>query len=157
MPRDARITSRIMAAVRSRHTKPELLLRTALWRRGLRYRLHTKLPGKPDIVFPGSKVAVFVDGDFWHGNAWRIRGMANFDEQFEGINNAEFWRNKILANMARDEYVNQRLSADGWMVVRVFESQLAGNIDHIVAQIETAVRSRRQQGKKSTARLRDVD
>lgn len=157
MPRDAKITSRIMAAVRNRNTKPELLLRAALWRRGLRYRLRTKLPGKPDIAFPGSKVAVFVDGDFWHGNAWRIRGMASFDEQFEGMNNADFWRNKILTNMARDEAVNQKLRASGWMVIRVFESQLASSIDQIVAQVEEAVRSRRPQGKKATSRLRDGD
>ena len=66
-PRDPKITSRIMAAIRGRDTEPERLLRSALFRRGLRFRLHAKLPGRPDIVFRRVRVAVFVDGDFWHG------------------------------------------------------------------------------------------
>jgi DNA mismatch endonuclease (patch repair protein) len=129
-----------MAAVRNRDTKPELALRAALWRRGLRYRLRLKLPGKPDIIFPGRKVAVFVDGDFWHGNAWRVRGMPSFDAQFTNINNAEFWRKKILANIERDSKVNEILSASGWTVFRVFESRLLGDIEDVATQIEMLVR-----------------
>ena len=148
MTRDAETTSRIMARVRNRDTKPELALRKALWRRGLRYRLHVKLPGKPDIIFPGRQIAVFVDGDFWHGNAWRVRGMRSFDAQFTNINNADFWRKKILANMERDSNINVILSASGWTVFRVFESQLDRDIESVVSQIEFLVRT--EPGKSVT-------
>jgi DNA mismatch endonuclease, patch repair protein len=142
MTRDAEVTSRIMAAVRNRDTRPELALRAALWRRGLRYRLRVKLPGKPDIVFPGRKVVVFVDGDFWHGNAWRVRGKPSFDAQFDGMNNADFWRKKILTNMDRDAKVNETLSTSGWTVVRVFESRLAVDLEGVAAYIDSIVRDR---------------
>src|SRR5438309_2126139 len=72
--RDPKVTSRIMAAVRGKNTEPEWLLRRALFRRGLRFRVHVKtLPGRPDIVFSSVRVVVFVDGDFWHGAGWRER------------------------------------------------------------------------------------
>ncbi|MFG3710201.1 very short patch repair endonuclease [Micromonospora sp. NPDC047730] len=145
MTRTPEVTSRIMAAIPNRDTKPELVLRSALWRRGLRYRLRTKLLGKPDIVFSAQRVAIFVDGDFWHGNAWRARGMASFDAQFERMRNSEFWRAKILANMRRDEEVNERLAADGWTVYRVFESRLAQEIEMVVLEIESLVRPEAQQ------------
>lgn len=141
--RDPEVTSRIMAAVRSRDTKPEIALRSNLWRRGLRFRIHSKLFGKPDIVFPSARLAVFVDGDFWHGNAWRIRGLASFDAQFENLNNGAFWRAKIEANIARDEHVNSVLSADGWMVYRVFESRFNAEPGRVSHEIESLVRDRR--------------
>ena len=154
MSRDAKVTSRIMASVRSRDTKPELVLRTALWRRGLRYRLRIKLPGRPDMVFPGRKIAIFVDGDFWHGNAWRVRGMPSFDSQFTNMNNADFWRNKILTNMARDSNVNEALSAAGWTVFRVFESRLLGDIEGVVAQVESLVREDKAEAKMGSRVIR---
>jgi DNA mismatch endonuclease, patch repair protein len=141
--RDPEITSRIMAAVRSRDTRPEVALRSMLWRRGLRFRVRNKLTGKPDIVFPSARLAVFVDGDFWHGNAWRTRGFPSFEAQFEKINNAAFWRAKIEGNMARDLHVNAGLSAAGWQVYRVFESRLKGEPEHVVDEIEELVRDRR--------------
>ncbi|MBF6254048.1 very short patch repair endonuclease [Nocardia farcinica] len=141
--RDPKVTSRIMAAVRNRDTKPEVALRRALWQRRLRFRVRTKLIGKPDIVFPGSHVAVFVDGDFWHGNAWRVRGLSSFDAQFERMNNPEFWKAKLETNMARDATVNSKLTEDGWFVYRVFESRLATDIDGVADEIEQLVRGRR--------------
>jgi DNA mismatch endonuclease, patch repair protein len=138
--RDPKVTSRIMAAVRNRDTKPELALRSALWRRRLRFRVRTKLVGKPDIVFPGPHVAVFVDGDFWHGNAWRVRGLPSFDAQFERMNNPEFWKVKLETNMARDATVNLKLAEDGWSVYRVFESRLSKDLDGVVDEIEQLVR-----------------
>ena len=143
MMRDPKITSRIMSAVRNRDTRPELVLRSALWRRGLRYRLRVKLLGKPDIVFPSRKVAVFVDGDYWHGNAWRVRRLSSFEAQFDGMNNAEFWRSKITTNMERDSKVNEALSSSGWTVIRVFESQLVNDIEGVVGQIDAIVRGDR--------------
>ena len=74
--RDAQTTSKIMAAIPSKDTEPELLLRRALWKNKLRYRVnYKKLPGKPDIVFTKHHVAIFCDGDFWHGHNWAIRGI----------------------------------------------------------------------------------
>jgi DNA mismatch endonuclease (patch repair protein) len=132
-----------MAAVHSRDTKPELALRHALWRRGLRYRVRTAIHGKPDIVFPRARVAVFVDGDFWHGNAWRIRGLPSFESQFERIANSQFWRDKLTANMARDAEVTASLTTEGWRVYRVFESRLAANLPEVVSEIEALVRDLR--------------
>lgn len=142
MSRDQAVTSRIMSAVHSRDTKPEIALRRALWRRGLRYRVRSAVHGKPDIVFPRARVAVFVDGDFWHGNAWRIRGMPTFESQFERIKNSQFWRDKLTANMARDAAVTASLTAEGWEVYRVFESRLATDLARVVSEVEALVRKR---------------
>lgn len=112
-----------MAAVRSRDTAPERLLRSALFRRGLRFRLHGKaLPGRPDIVFATRRVIVFVDGDFWHGGGWKQRGFARLEDQF--ARNADFWIAKIQANMARDRKVTRQLRRLGWTVIRLWESQV---------------------------------
>ncbi|HEX7901395.1 MAG TPA: very short patch repair endonuclease, partial [Planctomycetota bacterium] len=81
--RKAAVTSRIMSAVRSRDTVPELLLGKALRRLKLRFeRCAADVPGTPDLVFRARGVAVFVDGDFWHGNSWRLRGCADLETQF---------------------------------------------------------------------------
>ena len=140
--RDPAVTSRIMAAVRNRDTKPEIALRRALWRRGLRYRVRTAVHGKPDIVFPRARVAVFVNGDFWHGNAWRVRGLPTFESQFERITNSQFWRDKLTANMTRDVEVTASLTAEGWRVYRVFESRLSGDVTGVASEIEALVRQR---------------
>jgi len=124
-----------MAAVPNRNTRPEVALRKALWRRGLRYRVRTTLTGKPDITFPGPKLAVFVDGDFWHGNSWRIRGLPSFEAQFDRMNNPDFWRAKLRRNMARDAEVNSVLTQAGWKIYRVFESRLKRELDTVVEEI----------------------
>src|SRR5262245_10843959 len=96
----------------SRNTRPELLLRRALWELGARYRLHLdNLPGRPDIVFPSAKVAVFCDGDFWHGRNWQARRR-----RLAHGSNADYWIPKILANRARDRRVSRQLSDLGWTV-----------------------------------------
>jgi DNA mismatch endonuclease (patch repair protein) len=98
--------------------------------------------GHPDLVFPSSHLAVFVDGDYWHGNAWRVRGLATFESQFERINNGTFWRGKIERNMARDHEVNQALHQARWRVYRVFESRLLAEPDAVANEIERLVRER---------------
>ena len=71
--RDPQITHKIMSSIKSKDTRPELLLRKALWRENMRYRInYKKLPGKPDIVFTKKKVVIFCDGDFWHGHNWAL-------------------------------------------------------------------------------------
>src|SRR5262245_28691803 len=101
--RDPAVTSKIMAAVRSRDTQPEIWLRKNLRASGLKFRLYVAdLPGCPDIVFPSARVAVFVDGDFWHGRQWRLRGLSSLSRQFTRSSNRAYWIRKITRNMERD-------------------------------------------------------
>jgi DNA mismatch endonuclease (patch repair protein) len=113
----------MMARVGSKDSKAELALRRALHARGVRFRLHVRdLEGRPDLVIRKHRLAIFVDGDFWHGNAWRLRGLPNLESQFP--TRTEWWTNKIRRNMARDEHVNAELRADGWLVLRMWESDI---------------------------------
>ena len=120
-----------MSRIRGRDTKIEVLLRKSLWHRGLRYRIKSTLPGKPDIVFHKSRVLVFVDGCFWHRCAEHYSSPKT---------NAEFWENKIRANVARDIVVNKLLTKDGWTVIRLWEHSIKRDltdcIDRIVATVE---------------------
>ena len=131
------MTSRIMSAVKNKDSEAEIKLRHALFARGLRYRIHYgKLIGHPDIVFPRWRVVVFVDGDFWHGNAWRLRGMSSFDEQFHFPSNPEFWRAKIMRNVEHDKEVNEKLAELGWRVLRLWESDVLKDTDACATHVE---------------------
>lgn len=142
--RDKAVVSRTMTAVKGENTAPEILLRKTLWRMGLRYRLHVKnLPGKPDIVFAKSKVAVFVDGDFWHGRQWRLRGYKNMESQFDGVSNKPYWVEKIKRNMARDRKVNVQLRKLGWRVVRIWQSEMKKGVEKTAGKVEGIVKSNR--------------
>ena len=112
---------RCMQANKSKGTKPEVLLGKALWQLGLRYRKNsTTVFGKPDFSFKKYKVAVFLDGEFWHGKDW--------DKKKNNIkNNREFWIAKIERNMNRDKEVNERLHANGWIVCRFWGNDIARN------------------------------
>ena len=136
MTRTAETTSRIMASVPNSGTRPELALRRHLHRQGFRYRVRSRLIGRPDLVFVARKVAVFVDGDFWHGNSWRVRGFKTLDAQFESMTNGDFWRSKILKNIARDREVAEALTRDGWRVFRVWESDLKADFLGSVAGLK---------------------
>jgi DNA mismatch endonuclease (patch repair protein) len=115
---DKSVRSRIMASVKGKITKPELVVRHFLHRKGLRFRLHVAaLPGRPDLVFPKHKVAVFVHGCFWHRHAGCR--YATSPQQ-----NAHFWREKFETNIARDQRNVERLTAIGWRVVTVWECGL---------------------------------
>ena len=121
--------SRIMRRVKSRDTGPEVLLRKALWSRGLRYRLcDSSLPGKPDIVFRGRRVAIFVDGDFWHGNQWRRRRCSSLEAQFQHTDSKGYWIRKIRRNIKRDRENTARLMSMGWAVLRFWECDLGENL-----------------------------
>jgi DNA mismatch endonuclease, patch repair protein len=110
--------SELMSHIRSKNSKPEVALRKALWHFGYRYCCHDRrLPGKPDLVFTKQKIALFVDGDFWHGYDWRHK-----KEKIKS--NAAFWIPKIERNMQRDREVNAQLEALGWRVVRIWEHEL---------------------------------
>ncbi|MEU2856228.1 very short patch repair endonuclease [Streptomyces syringium] len=118
----------VMRANRNKNTKPELLLRSLLHKRGLKYRVAARpLPGLPrtaDIVFPKTKVAVFVDGCYWHGCPEHLR---------PAVKNAEFWHSEIEGNRTRDAETDQLLRGEGWMVVRAWEHE-----DPVIASVRVA-------------------
>ncbi len=147
MPRDSKVVSKTMAAVKSVDTSPERKLRAGLFARGLRYRLHyNRLPGKPDIVFVSAKVAVFVDGDYWHGNQWRLRGFKSLDGQLRGVSNRAYWKKKIEGNMTRDRENTAKLKKAGWKVVRIWESDINKRPEWAAGKVARAVESRRARG-----------
>lgn len=115
-----------MSSVRGTNTKPELLLRKALWHKGLRYRLKSELPGKPDIVLTRYKIAIFVDGCFWHN----CPEHGSLPET-----NTSFWENKIARNVERDNEVNILLHQNGWMVIRVWEHEIKQSLEKVVKNI----------------------
>lgn len=140
--RTSDVTSRIMASVKNKNSEAEVKLRHALFARGLRYRVHyPKLIGKPDIVFARARVVVFVDGDFWHGNAWKLRHMSSFEEQFRFRSRPDWWEAKIRRNMGRDNVVNERLISEGWRVVRIWESDVLCNVEACATRVEEVVKA----------------
>lgn len=119
-----------MQAIKSKNSKIEVILRQALWKRGLRYRKNTKqVYGHPDIAFIGKRIAVFCDGEFWHGYEWESR-RGNIKS------NKEFWFSKIERNMKRDSEVNDYLTSHGWVVLRFWESEIKNDTANCVNIIE---------------------
>lgn len=129
-----------MARVRAKNTGPELALRHRLWAAGYRFRLHTRLPGKPDLVFPKYRTVVFVDGDFWHGRQWQLRGFKSLDDQMARVHGSEYWIAKLKRNVARDRWVDDQLRNLGWKVVRVWESDIATSVDAVASHVDAALR-----------------
>jgi DNA mismatch endonuclease (patch repair protein) len=130
--------SRIKKKNRSRNTKAELLLRKKLWALGLRYRLCVpSLPGKPDIVFRAARVAVFCDGDFWHGREWRTRR-----KKLALGANAAYWTAKIASNIRRDLERTRELQRLGWKVVRLWETDILSDVRTAAETVQTAVTGR---------------
>ena len=123
--------SKNMAHIKSTDTKPERMLRLALWHSGIRYRKNwRKLPGSPDIAITKYKIAVFVDGDFWHA-----RGHEQSPGEQVGTNK-DFWKKKLTRNVERDKEVNDQLTHAGWLVLRFWESDIKKDIGAVVAEIK---------------------
>lgn len=121
--------SDLMKKIRSSHTKPELVLRKKLWALGYRYRLHVKtIAGKPDIVFKGKKVAVFIDGEFWHGKNWELKKTTIKQ-------NRGYWIPKIERNMARDKQNTQTLQDAGWIVLRFWQNDIMKELELCIATV----------------------
>ncbi|MER7109375.1 very short patch repair endonuclease [Streptomyces sp. NPDC000229] len=124
-----------MRGNRGKNTRPELMLRSLLHGRGMRYRVDTRpiaeVRRRADLVFPGDRIAVFVDGCFWHGCPEHYRPATK---------NADFWREKINGNRARDTETNDTLAAAGWTVIRVWEHD---DLAQAATRIENAVRRKR--------------
>ena len=113
-------SSRAKRHNRRTDTQHEKMLRRELWRIGLRYRKNVEaLPGKLDIVFVGARVAVFCDGDFWHGGNWK-----ELKSKLCQGTNAEYWLSKIESNIERDRLNNMLIEADGWSVLRLWETDI---------------------------------
>lgn len=109
---------RVMAAIRAKNTKPEIIVRKYLWACGFRYRLnHPRLPGKPDIVLRKYRTCVFVNGCFWHGHD----GCKQF---VMPKSNTEFWKKKITRNQERDAEVQRKLADMGWNSITIWECEL---------------------------------
>lgn len=125
----------LMSRIRSKETSPEMLFRKALWTAGLRYRLKTKLPGKPDLVFPSAKVAVFVDGCFWHGCPQHGKVPKS---------NQGFWVKKFTKNIARDLAANAALSAQGWLALRFWEHDIEKDLVGCAFKVLQTVRDRQR-------------
>lgn len=112
---DSATRSRMMSGIRGRHTRPEILVRKALFAAGFRFRLHRRdLPGAPDIVMAGRKIAIFVHGCFWHQH--EVCKFAKLP-----ASRLEFWANKLGGNVARDRRAVDALLADHWRVLTVWE------------------------------------
>jgi DNA mismatch endonuclease (patch repair protein) len=125
-------------------TKHELLLRSALWHRGLRFRKNrADLPGKPDIVFVSERVAVFCDGDFWHGRNWR-----RLSSRLRKRANPDYWCQKIRTNRMRDRRTTALLEKLGWRVIRLWENDIHANPQDAAVVVERTVKSRRRQDKR---------
>ena len=131
MARTPEVTHKIMSAVKSKNTRPEIALRRSLWAKGMRYQVNVKtLPGKPDIVFIKARIAIFCDGDFWHGHNWVIRGLSSLDEELERY--SQFWKDKILGNIKRDSVNTEKLKSAGWEVIRFWESEIKTDLPKCV-------------------------
>ena len=118
-----------MAKVKLKNGKAEQLLAKRLWHSGLRYRKnYKKLPGSPDIAITHSKIAIFVDGEFWHGYNW--------DERKNKLKaNREYWIEKIEENIARDRRVDKQLQELGWLVIRFWEKDVLKHLEECVSQV----------------------
>jgi len=133
-----------MASIKRRDTKPELLLRKELWRRGLRgYRLDVKLPGRPDIFFSKYKLCVFVDGCFWHGCPIHYKGVER---------NKGYWDAKIEGNTLRDRVADEKLFEMGFTVMRFWDHEITGKPVCVVAdRLEEFIR-RMQRSRERASR-----
>lgn len=131
--------SKMMSKIRSTGGKAETLLAKKLWHEGIRYfRNYSKLVGKPDIAITKYKIAVFVDGEFWHGYDWKNQKKKRLH------NNREFWINKIEKNMERDKYVNTQLQEQGWIVIRFWEKhEVLHDISACVSEVKKAIEERK--------------
>lgn len=120
-----------MSAIKSKNSKIEMVLRKALWDKGIRYRKnYKKLLGKPDIAIIKYKIAIFCDSEFWHGYNW--------DEKKNEIkSNQEFWYRKIENNIKRDRYVTETLQQQGWIVLRFWGKEILKDINKCVEIVKS--------------------
>jgi DNA mismatch endonuclease (patch repair protein) len=135
---DAGKRSALMSRIRGRNTMPERALRSELFRRGLRYRVHLAgLPGKPDIVFTKARLAVFVHGCFWHGCPLHYN---------KPVSRAAFWAEKLQSNRDRDARVSAALRADGWRVLDFWEHEVEEDVAAVADKVQAGLNALRARG-----------
>ena len=126
---------RNMSNIKNKDTSIELKLRKALWEKGYRYRKnYNKLPRSPDIALTKYKIAIFCDGEFFHGKDWEKLKL-----QLEKGKNSEFWINKISKNIERDEKIEKELNFMGWTVLRFWGKDINKNVDECVKVVEEKI------------------
>lgn len=124
-----------MQHIKSKDTKIEVVLRKALWNKGYRYRKNCKgIPGKPDIVLTKYKIAIFCDGEFFHGKDWEI-----LKPRLKKSNSGEYWTSKISRNRERDDEVNKKLLFEGWIVIRFWGEDIMKHVDECVKVVEETI------------------
>ncbi len=128
------VTSKLMRSNKAKNTKPEILFRKALWQRGIRgYRLHwKKAPAKPDIAFPGKKVAIFVNGCFWH--------RCEKCNPNHPKTNLDFWAEKFKKNLERDRKKIKDLKTLGWQVIIIWECEIKKSIEICVEKLANCLK-----------------
>ena len=119
--------SRNMSRIRSKNTRPEIAVRKYLFSRGYRYRVNYNITGKPDIVFPKKKIAIFIHGCFWHLHGCKYSTMPKTNKQF--------WENKLNRNKIRDKIVESRLNDEGWNIYTVWECELKDNRERCLERL----------------------
>ncbi|HLA96178.1 MAG TPA: very short patch repair endonuclease [Pyrinomonadaceae bacterium] len=128
---------RNMQANRGTGSKIEVILAQALWKQGYRYRKNNRTVfGKPDFTFKKLKIAIFVDGEFWHGKDWTVR-------KHWLKSNQDFWHKKIERNMERDRVVNRILTENGWKIVRFWETDVKKNLEACLEEIARTFEQRK--------------
>jgi DNA mismatch endonuclease, patch repair protein len=125
-----------MSKIKTKKTKAEILLSKRLWAEGIRYRLnYKKLPGSPDIAISKVKIAIFVDGEFWHGKDWAAK-------KTKIKNNSEYWIEKIEENIVRDHRNNEKLIELGWLPIHFWERDILKSLDDCIKMILEIIKDR---------------
>jgi DNA mismatch endonuclease Vsr len=128
-----------MQAVKAKGSKIETTLALALFSKGLRYRKNDKsVHGKPDLSFKKHKLAIFVDGEFWHGKDWEVR-------KNDHKSNKEFWVSKIERNIKRDKEVNDILQKEGWKVVRFWGKEISTNLNNCIEKVQSIINENKRK------------
>lgn len=127
-----------MQRIRSKDTQIEMILRRALWKEGIRYRKNYKaLPGKPDIAITKYRIAIFCDGEFFHGKDWETLQL-----KLQNSNNSIYWLRKIERNIQRDLEVEKQIRAEDWIVIRFWGNDIKHNLDACIAVVKETIQER---------------
>jgi DNA mismatch endonuclease (patch repair protein) len=141
--RTKEVTHKIMSAMKSKGTSPELFYRKALWAFGIRYRKNVRLFGKPDIAIKKYKLVIFIDGDYWHGNNWNIRGFTSLEAEL--ANYSDYWKEKIQRNVERDKQVNEYYENLGWKVLRFWQSDIEKELNKCIIKTLEVINTKKNK------------